>query len=220
MRHILVGGNGFVGRAIVDRIVADQEDEAVVVDLPQSLAARPVLCHPAISDYSADISVPGSLDSLAVGPDDVIHHLATMLISPNKPRFGRDEYFRKCAVHGTRELIAWLKKNGGRKLVFWSTDMVYGPVLEVPRTENHPMKPFGPYGRSKVAAENIEVAKLLKSSPYYQGMIAAVARFDDEVEALKEAGVDSAFNIYGEAGAGFAGHICVALDGACSINRE
>ena len=68
--------------------------------------------------------------------------------------------------------------------------------------------------------ENIEVAKLLKSSPYYQGMIAAVARFDDEVEALKEAGVDSAFNIYGEAGAGFAGHICVALDGACSINRE
>lgn len=155
MRHILVGGNGFVGRAIVDRIVADQEDEAVVVDFPQSLAARPVLCHPAISDYSADISVPGSLDSLAVGPDDVIHHLATMLISPNKPRFGRDEYFRKCAVHGTRELIAWLKKNGGRKLVFWSTDMVYGPVLEVPRTENHPMKPFGPYGRSKVAAENI-----------------------------------------------------------------
>jgi predicted Kef-type K+ transport protein len=68
--------------------------------------------------------------------------------------------------------------------------------------------------------ENIEVAKLLKSSPYYQGIVTAVARFDDEVEALKEAGVDAAFNIYGEAGAGFAGHICGALDGACSINRE
>ena len=68
--------------------------------------------------------------------------------------------------------------------------------------------------------ENIEVAKLLHSAPYYNGMLAAVARFDDEVEALLEAGVDAAFNVYGEAGAGFAGHVCVSLDGACSIVDE
>ena len=66
--------------------------------------------------------------------------------------------------------------------------------------------------------ENIEVARQLKQeSKYFSGIIAAVARFDDEVEALKEAGVDAAFNIYGEAGAGFAEHICREVDKACEI---
>ena len=64
--------------------------------------------------------------------------------------------------------------------------------------------------------ENIEVASQLKSLNF-PGRIAAIARFDDEVEALKEAGVDSAFNIYGEAGAGFAGHICANIDEACEL---
>jgi hypothetical protein len=31
-----------------------------------------------------------------------------------------------------------------------------------------------------------------------------VAKYADEVKALEEAGVDSAFNLYAEAGAGFA----------------
>jgi predicted Kef-type K+ transport protein len=64
--------------------------------------------------------------------------------------------------------------------------------------------------------ENIKVARQLRSIEF-PGLIAATARFDDEVEALKEAGVDSAFNIYGEAGAGFAGHICDNIDGACKL---
>lgn len=160
MRHILVGGNGFVGRSAVDRIIADGEDTAVVVDLPESLVANPIRRDEAISEYPADISVSGALDDLFTGPDDVVHHLATLLITPNKPRFGRDEYFRKCAVDGTRELIGWQKRNGCRNLVFWSTDMVYGAAIEVPRTENHPQKPFGPYGRSKVAAEKIVNAEV------------------------------------------------------------
>lgn len=155
MRHILVGGNGFVGREVVNQIIAGGRDEAVVVDLAASLVARPPRRHAAISAYPADIAEPGALDGLALGPDDVVHHLATMLITPNKPRFGRDEFFRKCAVDGTTEVLAWQKRRGNRNLVFWSTDMVYGPVLQVPRTETHPQRPFGPYGRSKVAAEEI-----------------------------------------------------------------
>jgi len=67
--------------------------------------------------------------------------------------------------------------------------------------------------------ENIAVARQLKAINF-TGLIAAVARFDDEVETLKKAGVDAAFNIYGEAGAGFAGHICGALDGACNLVKE
>ena len=46
----------------------------------------------------------------------------------------------------------------------------------------------------------------------YRGDIAAVAHYDDEVEALREAGVNTAFNIYGEAGAGLAAHVCESLE--------
>ncbi len=46
----------------------------------------------------------------------------------------------------------------------------------------------------------------------YRGDIAAVARYDDEVEALRAAGVNTAFNIYGEAGAGLAAHVCESLE--------
>lgn len=41
----------------------------------------------------------------------------------------------------------------------------------------------------------------------YTGRIAAIARFSDEVPLLKEAGATAVFNIYTEAGAGFAEHV-------------
>jgi hypothetical protein len=47
-------------------------------------------------------------------------------------------------------------------------------------------------------------------------MIAATGRFDDEVELLKKQGVHSAFNLYAEAGVGFADHVCRNL---CSIDE-
>jgi len=41
----------------------------------------------------------------------------------------------------------------------------------------------------------------------YSGMIAATGMFDDEVQELKDAGVHAAFNLYSEAGSGFAKHV-------------
>jgi hypothetical protein len=40
----------------------------------------------------------------------------------------------------------------------------------------------------------------------FTGTIAATALFDDEIPDLEKAGVDAAFNLYGEAGLGFADH--------------
>jgi predicted Kef-type K+ transport protein len=44
-----------------------------------------------------------------------------------------------------------------------------------------------------------------------QASIAAVVQFDDEIQPLLDAGVDTVFNIYSEAGAGLAAHICDTL---------
>ncbi len=60
------------------------------------------------------------------------------------------------------------------------------------------------------AQENLLAARQLKEIGYH-GKVAAVARYEDEVEALKQAGVHAAFNLYAEAGAGFAEHVCNEL---------
>lgn len=46
----------------------------------------------------------------------------------------------------------------------------------------------------------------------YQGQVAALARYDDEVLALREAGVDFAFNVFSEAGAGLAAEMADSLE--------
>ena len=56
------------------------------------------------------------------------------------------------------------------------------------------------------AEENLYAFQLLQASGF-KGKVAATAKYDDQVEMLKEAGLDAAYSIYGEAGSGFANHV-------------
>ncbi|MDH5424791.1 MAG: cation:proton antiporter [Gammaproteobacteria bacterium] len=53
---------------------------------------------------------------------------------------------------------------------------------------------------------NINALRQLKAVKY-NGRIAATARFPDDIKHLRRAGADATFNIYNEAGAGFAEHV-------------
>jgi glutathione-regulated potassium-efflux system ancillary protein KefC len=59
--------------------------------------------------------------------------------------------------------------------------------------------------------ENIYIVDQLRARDY-RGRIAATAKYPDEVEHLREVGVEAAFNIYAEAGTGFAEHVCTLLN--------
>ncbi len=59
-------------------------------------------------------------------------------------------------------------------------------------------------------AANLAVLDQLKAASF-DGRVAATARFQDEVEPLKQAGASTVFNIYAEAGSGFATHVAVQL---------
>jgi glutathione-regulated potassium-efflux system ancillary protein KefC len=63
---------------------------------------------------------------------------------------------------------------------------------------------------SEHTANMTAVAQLTEMK--FAGSIAATAKFDDEVEELKEAGVHAVFNLYAEAGYGFAEHVCQTMD--------
>jgi len=54
----------------------------------------------------------------------------------------------------------------------------------------------------------------------FAGKIAAAAKYDDEVEELKQAGAHVAYNIYAQAGFGFAEHVYQALEDATEDGRQ
>ena len=60
--------------------------------------------------------------------------------------------------------------------------------------------------------ENLATARLLRSHGF-QGLLAAMAQYDDEVQELREAGVQAAFDLSAEAGAGFARRALEAFGG-------
>ncbi len=53
---------------------------------------------------------------------------------------------------------------------------------------------------------NIQAAKTLKRHDF-EGVVTATGKFDDEVKQLRDVGLDTAFNLYSEAGSGFADHV-------------
>ena len=55
-------------------------------------------------------------------------------------------------------------------------------------------------------AANLAVLDQLKASSF-SGRVAATARFPDEIEVLKKAGASSVYNLFAEAGSGFAAHV-------------
>ena len=59
--------------------------------------------------------------------------------------------------------------------------------------------------------EAVATVNIIKRTPY-EGLIAASVKHDDCIPTLKDAGVHSVFNIYAEAGSGFASHVCEELN--------
>ena len=53
---------------------------------------------------------------------------------------------------------------------------------------------------------NLDVLERLKAVSF-DGTVAVIAKFGDEVEALREAGATTVFNVYAEAGSGFVAHL-------------
>jgi hypothetical protein len=71
-----------------------------------------------------------------------------------------------------------------------------------------------------VLQTSVFVIRQLKALSY-RGKIAAVAEFDDEASSLAGAGADSVYNVYAEAGEGYATHVCQALKaGKCSHSAD
>ena len=150
MKHIIFGGDGFVGRHLAERLVQDGEEvlvaDIVKSDLPHYARARFVRC---------DVTDTDDVMKVEIGPDDMVYNMAAKMLSPLQVRSKRWQFFWPVNYYGAENIMKATAKSGANRLVQFTTDMIYGHTVQSPQTEDHPAKPLGEYGKSKWATEQL-----------------------------------------------------------------
>jgi dTDP-glucose 4,6-dehydratase len=152
MKHIIFGGDGFLGTELTKKLKKAGQ-QVVIYDIKQTLSSGIYADHNLVSYNHFDVIDAKAFDTLDIGPDDVIYHFAARLLMPILPRAERKEAFWRDLFIGTENLLAYMEKKGLNKLIYFTTDMVYGHTIHNPRFEDHPRAPLGPYGEAKYQSE-------------------------------------------------------------------
>lgn len=85
-------------------------------------------------------------------PAAVVHFAAH--IAAGESMMDPGKYYRN-NIAGTLSLLEAMRQACVSRIVYSSTAAVYGLPESVPITEDHPLRPINPYGRSKLMVENI-----------------------------------------------------------------
>lgn len=147
MHALVIGGNGFIGSHLVDHLVTAGADVTVL-----DLHDRRYDALPAGVRF-----VRGDLNQLylvreALAGVDVVYHLAWASIHEVANLDPAADITTNLIP--TVHLLEAACQAGVRRFVFSSSGgTVYGPVVEQPILEDHPLRPVNAYGVNKVAVE-------------------------------------------------------------------
>ena len=83
MKVLVTGGAGFLGSSLVEKLIEQGHQVAVIDDLSRGKESQ---VHPKAKLFIADASVEGDLDGALewLGGLDIIHHLAAINLFANK----------------------------------------------------------------------------------------------------------------------------------------
>lgn len=148
MKALVTGSNGFIGSALVARLLRQQNQVRCLVRKTSNLQWLQGLT---VEYVYGDLAQPDELQAAVEGVD-VIYHLAGVTKAKTKAA-----YFQ-ANTEGTRRLLDASLRFGptGQKFVFVSSQAAGGPATaEDPMTEEKPAHPISVYGESKLKAEHI-----------------------------------------------------------------
>lgn len=152
MKHIITGGDGFLGTELTKKLVKAGE-QVIICDIKQTLSSGIYDNKNLVTYINLDVTKPGVFDQLEIDEDDVIYHFAARLLMPILPRSERKDAFWRDLYVGTENLLSFMESRGLKRMVYFTTDMVYGHTIHHPRFEDHPRAPLGPYGEAKYQSE-------------------------------------------------------------------
>ncbi len=151
MRILVTGGAGFIGSHVVDAMVAEGHQVAVLDDLSTGKREQ---VNAAAHFYQVDLRDEAGLATVfdAERPEAIAHQAAKANVreSMEKPVLYAD-----VNVLGSLQLLEAARKHGVRKVIYASTGgAAYGEPQYLPVREDHPVNPLDPYGASKHHVEH------------------------------------------------------------------
>ena len=150
-RCLVLGGKGFIGSHLVDRLV-DMGFSVRVFDRPADSGDKGVEFKDGVEVYKGDFINESDLSDALEEVDYVFH-----LISTTTPRTSTDNpvYDIETNLVGTLRLLNFIKKSRNIKLIFVSSGgTVYGIPSFTPIPETHSTQPICSYGVCKLTIEN------------------------------------------------------------------
>jgi UDP-glucose 4-epimerase len=150
MKVLVLGGAGFIGSHIVDRLVA-LGHTVRVFDLPNISTGNLERSIQSVELKGGDFNNINDISSALKGMEVVIHLVCTTLPGPSNEN---PVYDVESNIIGTLNLLEKARQKGVRKIVFASSGgTVYGIPEYLPIPETHQTNPICSYGITKLAIE-------------------------------------------------------------------
>ena len=150
MKYVVVGGAGFIGSNIVDKLV-EQNHEVVVID-NLSTGKRENI-NPKVQLEYMDISDPKqdkNMTEVMKGADSVFLLAAKARVQPSIEN--PVEYETNNTI-GTLNVLKCASDAGVRRVVYSASSSAYGNTDKLPSVESDPVNPLSPYGAQKYYGE-------------------------------------------------------------------
>lgn len=144
MRFLVTGGAGFLGINLV-RYLLDRNHEVVSLDIADFDYHD---CKDKIKIIKGDIRDKSTVSLALKDIDQVVHTAAALPLYKEEDIFSTD-------IDGTRNLLEASLKAGVSRFIHISSTAVYGIPDHHPLLEDDKLDGVGPYGKAKIAAEEV-----------------------------------------------------------------
>lgn len=149
-RVFVTGGAGYIGSHVV-KLLGKRGHEVLVYDNLSTGSRKAVLWGKLVEGDILDYKT--LKDAMENFKPDAVMHFAAKIIVPESVK--KPLLYYENNTCGAINILKAMRQCGVKKFIFSSTAAVYGEPDKMPITEDYPLNPVNPYGRSKAAVEAV-----------------------------------------------------------------
>jgi UDP-glucuronate 4-epimerase len=158
MKILVTGGAGFIGSHLVERLIAEGQQVAILDDFndfydPQIKQNNIAAFADRIAVHRADLRDARAVHNVFHQERfDIVVHLAAR--AGVRPSINHPQLYYDTNVMGTLHLLEAARRSGLERFIFASSSSVYGVSTSVPFSEDlHLTQTISPYAATKIAGE-------------------------------------------------------------------